>query len=117
MFARPPVGVFCPLLERALLDVYPLPDTTAAVSIPPLTQPPTHLSSLWYVPPPPFVPNDLFLLFILQGLWSTIVLVLRAKSDAYEVQVHSGGPVLVVPENFSERNLVRFLSEVLLSFS
>lgn len=46
-----------------------------------------------------------------------MVLVLRAKSDTYEVQVHSGGPVLVVPENFSERNLVRFLSEVLLSFS
>ena len=57
------------------------------------------------------------LLFHLQGLWSTVVLVLRAKSDDYEVQVHSGGPVLVVPEKFSERNLVRFLSEVLLSFS
>eukprot|EP00903_Cladosiphon_okamuranus_P005898 g5832.t1 len=51
-----------------------------------------------------------------RGLWSTVVLVLRAKSDAYEVQVHSGGPVLVVPEKFSDRNLVRFLSEVLLSF-
>lgn len=41
---------------------------------------------------------------------------LRARSDAYEVQVHSGGPVLVVPEKFTERNLIRFLSEVLLSY-
>ncbi|CAN0338952.1 unnamed protein product [Ectocarpus sp. 6 AP-2014] len=50
-----------------------------------------------------------------RGLWSTVVLVLKARSDSYEVQVHSGGPVLVFPEKFSERNLVRFLSEVLLS--
>lgn len=64
----------------------------------------------YHSPPPPSPPSP-------QGLWSTVVLVLRAKSDAYEVQVHSGGPVLVVPEKFSERNLVRFLSEVLLSFS
>lgn len=44
-----------------------------------------------------------------------MVIVLRARSDKYEVQVHSSGPVLVIPEKFSERNLVRFLSEVLLS--
>ncbi|CAM9788084.1 unnamed protein product [Ectocarpus fasciculatus] len=52
-----------------------------------------------------------------RGLWSTVVLVLRARSESYEVQVHSGGPVLVFPEKFSERNLVRFLSEVLLSYT
>ncbi|CBJ33248.1 hypothetical protein Esi_0448_0010 [Ectocarpus siliculosus] len=52
-----------------------------------------------------------------RGLWSTVVLVLRARSESYEVQVHSGGPVLVFPEKFSERSLVRFLSEVLLSYT
>ena len=52
-----------------------------------------------------------------QGLWSTVVLVLRAKCDTYEVQVTSSGPVMAVPEKFTEKNLVRFLSEVLLSYS
>lgn len=45
-----------------------------------------------------------------------MILVLRARSDSYEVQVHASGPVLVIPEKFSERNLIRFLSEVLLSY-
>lgn len=46
-----------------------------------------------------------------------MILVLRARSDEYEVQVHSGGPVIVVPEKFSEKNIVLFLAEILLGYS
>ena len=44
-------------------------------------------------------------------------MVLRAKCDTYDVRVTPSGPVLAVPEKFTEKNLVRFLSEVLLSYS
>lgn len=52
-----------------------------------------------------------------QGLWSTMTLVLRAKSTKYEVQAHSRGPIFIVPEEFSEKHLVLFLAENLLGFS
>lgn len=50
-----------------------------------------------------------------QGLWSTVILVLRGKSRDYQVQAHTGGPIFIVPEEFSEKNLMKFLGETLLS--
>lgn len=45
------------------------------------------------------------------------MLVVRAKSDEYEVQAHPGGPLIIIPEKFTERNVLRFVAEVLLSYS
>ncbi|CAM9709020.1 unnamed protein product [Ascophyllum nodosum] len=51
-----------------------------------------------------------------KGLWITVMLVLRARSDKYEVQAYSGGPMIIFPEKFTEKNLVLFIGETLLSY-
>lgn len=51
-----------------------------------------------------------------KGLWSIVMLLLRARSDKYEVQAYSGGPMIIFPEKFTEKNLVLFIGETLLSY-
>lgn len=69
---------------------------------------------LLYYPPLPSLLVRNVVLPCLQALWSTVTIVIRAKATTYEVKAHAGGPIFVVPENFSETNLVLFLAETLL---
>ncbi|CAM9101979.1 unnamed protein product [Choristocarpus tenellus] len=52
-----------------------------------------------------------------QGIWGCLILVLRAKTATYEVQAHTRGPLLLIPEEFKDRNLVRFLEDTMLRYS
>ncbi|CAM9429070.1 unnamed protein product [Discosporangium mesarthrocarpum] len=52
-----------------------------------------------------------------EGLWGNVVLVLRAKVETYEVQAHTRGPLLFVPEDFKDRDLVSFLEDTMLCHS
>ena len=44
------------------------------------------------------------------------MLLLRARSDKYEVQAYSGGSMIIFAEKFTEKNLVLFIGETLLSY-